>query len=54
MTQCMGGFCRSREHCAHYWAPPDVRGGYVIVPPVDRLCPRGQEKPVPVPVRRVA
>lgn len=37
IVQCMGGWCGSRESCAHYVAPR-VPG----VAPAERLCERGQ------------
>jgi hypothetical protein len=33
ILQCMGAFCGSREHCAHYNAP-ECKG----IAPVERLC----------------
>ena len=33
ILQCLGGWCSSRESCAHYWAEP-VPGRM----PVERLC----------------
>ena len=41
IVQCMGGWCRSRESCAHYTAP-EIPGR----PPAERLCERGKEQPV--------
>lgn len=42
IVQCMGGWCGSRESCAHYHAPP-LPG----TRPAERLCERGQpEEPV--------
>ena len=38
MQQCMGGNCRRREGCPHYWAPM-VPG----VPPAERLCLPGED-----------
>lgn len=40
IMQCMGGFCRKREQCAHYSAPP-IAGRA----PVERLCPPGKDEP---------
>ena len=33
LQQCQGGWCATREKCAHYWAPKQRN-----VPPADRLC----------------
>ena len=33
MVQCMGAWCKAREHCCHYYAMP-IPGRE----PVDRLC----------------
>ena len=40
MIQCMGGFCRQRESCAHYHAP-QLPGRE----PAGRLCERGHDQP---------
>ena len=42
MIQCMGGWCRSRNECAHYVAPP-IKG----MAPRERLCGE-QEQPEPI------
>lgn len=41
LQQCMGGWCRKRQACAHHHAPthPDM-------PPVERLCAKGIDEPV--------
>ena len=33
ILQCMGGWCTSREHCAHYHAPK-----VPLLSPSERLC----------------
>ena len=43
LVQCMGGWCKSREGCAHYWSEP-----IGTHPPSERLCEQGNEEPVRV------
>ena len=38
LTQCMGGWCRQREKCPHYWAPKQR-----LVQPAERLCATGRD-----------
>jgi hypothetical protein len=45
IAQCMGGWCRKRESCAHYRAP---EGGALI----ERICEKGQEMPVKVDMQK--
>lgn len=45
MTPCQGGWCSSRNKCAHHFAP--VMVGRT---PPDRLCPKGIEQPQPIRV----
>ena len=40
IVQCMGGWCRQRDKCAHYSAPPTLSRA-----PAERLCPRDEETP---------
>jgi hypothetical protein len=40
MIPCMGGFCASRERCAHYYAESYLR-------PSERLCGK-EERPRPI------
>jgi hypothetical protein len=40
IVQCMGGWCKKREQCAHYWAAP-LR----MRAPVERLCEPGHDDP---------
>jgi len=39
---CMGGFCTSRDRCAHYREPSRR------YEPAERLCLRGHEDPAPI------
>jgi hypothetical protein len=43
LVPCMGGWCRSRNACAHHYAQtlPDRD-------PVERLCAKGVDEPAPV------
>ena len=43
MIQCMGGWCRERESCAHYHAMgiPGRR-------PHERLCDKDEDRPEPM------
>jgi hypothetical protein len=43
IVQCMGGWCKKREQCAHFWAR---RMNYRK--PVDRLCGKFVEEPEPI------
>ena len=52
MKQCQGGWCLARLNCAHYSAPPEF-GAWPAsldpehaIPPADRLCAPGDERPV--------
>ena len=46
--QCMGGgFCSSREHCAHYYAPPMPDRA-----PSERIC-GDKEEPTPLGEREM-
>jgi hypothetical protein len=47
IVQCMGGNCRVRERCAHFWAPP-LR----MRSPVERLCEPGHDDPEPLSTGR--
>lgn len=47
MKACMGGWCRSREKCAHYHVPASLRHS-----PVERLCGQA-EQPQPMRVVRI-
>ncbi len=38
LTQCMGGWCRQREKCPHYWAPKQRQAQ-----PAERLCATGRD-----------
>lgn len=40
IVACMGGFCRSRDRCAHHHSPSRTV--------VERLCDRGTEEPEPL------
>ena len=40
MVQCMGGMCKPREECPHYYAEP-IKG----TEPAERLCSRGDAEP---------
>jgi hypothetical protein len=44
IVQCMGGWCKKREQCAHYWAPKIKNRA-----PIDRLCGKGVDEPEPIP-----
>ena len=39
--QCMGGWCRRRESCAHYSAPPTPG-----LNAAERLCEPGRDEPL--------
>ena len=41
IPQCMGGWCKQRTVCQHYYADR-VRG----VEPIQRMCPRGEDRPL--------
>lgn len=41
MIPCMGGWCQSRDKCAHH-----VKGWSEN--PAERLCPSGEESPEPI------
>lgn len=41
IVQCLGGWCRKRDECAHYWAPTSRSIS-------ERLCPKGIEDPEPM------
>ena len=38
---CMGGWCKSRQHCAMYYHSSPAE-------PDERMCPKDQDKPIPV------
>lgn len=38
---CMGGWCKSRLHCAMYYHNSRAQ-------PDERMCPKHDEKPVPI------
>jgi hypothetical protein len=42
-VQCLGGWCKRRESCAHYHAPP-----LQDHEPSERLCPPGEDQPEPI------
>lgn len=44
MIACMGGWCRQRDRCAHYYAQSTK--------PAERLCNKGEDKPQPVKIER--
>ena len=44
LRPCLGGFCSSREHCAHYHSDSDH-------PPAERLC-YAIEHPAPFAVKQ--
>ena len=41
-TPCMGGWCSQRNACAHHVDPSQRKD------PAERLCPPGDEQPVPM------
>lgn len=43
MIRCLGGWCESRDRCAHYWQACNDPERWA-----DRLCERGKEVPVPI------
>ena len=43
LRQCMGGWCRLRDRCAHYAA--ELTPG---LEPSERLCEPGHDEPLPV------
>jgi hypothetical protein len=42
VVPCLGGWCRARTGCAHHVAPSSRDE------PAERLCPKGQDDPLPV------
>jgi hypothetical protein len=46
IVPCQGGWCRVRERCAHYSAPPIGQ-----MRPADRLCPANSDDPNPINLR---